>query len=210
VYVHGSSVCKKAHTYSWCVCVCVCVCKIQTHVKRCRCDDANTEDGDGCSARCKIEEGYVCTKGRKDGQADECSRVVVGSNTQRGAANGAGKPRRRVPKPPPLYVEGSDEWPGASGSGLMQHSNSVPIPKLPNLQDLLSGEDGGILVPAYERQTLLLPDLRFGTQWERAVWNDIKVQRCDTWLCVCVCVCVCIYIYIYILGLRTCNKIMRI
>ena len=32
------------------------------------CDDGNTEDGDGCSAACLIEEGFLC-----EGAPSECT-----------------------------------------------------------------------------------------------------------------------------------------
>merc|ERR1719261_2316692 len=39
------------------------------------CDDANTKDGDGCSADCTIEPGYRCYKA--DGK-DKCDRLTCG------------------------------------------------------------------------------------------------------------------------------------
>src|SRR5688500_5237858 len=42
-----------------------------------RCDDGNPNSGDGCSAACVIESGYVC---RVPGQACDATRCDVVSN----------------------------------------------------------------------------------------------------------------------------------
>lgn len=26
------------------------------------CDDGNTDDGDGCSSKCKVEDGFTCSR----------------------------------------------------------------------------------------------------------------------------------------------------
>ncbi len=40
------------------------------------CDDGNNLDGDGCSADCKVESGYSCTRRTAQGLPDLCVDVV--------------------------------------------------------------------------------------------------------------------------------------
>jgi cysteine-rich repeat protein len=42
-----------------------------------KCDDGNTEDGDGCSSTCQIEDGWVCSGGGWN-SADSCEKPVCG------------------------------------------------------------------------------------------------------------------------------------
>lgn len=44
------------------------------------CDDSDTDSGDGCSATCSIENGFVCT-----GEPSVCHAVVCGDGTREGA-----------------------------------------------------------------------------------------------------------------------------
>ena len=47
------------------------------------CDDGNAEDGDGCSAACMVEAGYVCRAGDvKSTMADSCFKGQYRANGQ--------------------------------------------------------------------------------------------------------------------------------
>jgi len=59
------------------------------------CDDGNTADGDGCSATCQIESGYVCSE-----PGQPCHQPVCGDGFQDG-----------------YYVPGSGSAAGAPGAG---------------------------------------------------------------------------------------------
>lgn len=45
------------------------------------CDDANADDGDGCSALCQVEPGYVCTRDWDTNETD-CEAVSCGDGRQ--------------------------------------------------------------------------------------------------------------------------------
>jgi cysteine-rich repeat protein len=149
------------------------------------CDDGNTQDKDGCSARCKIEEGYVCTKRRAGGKADECTRVEIDRKKTGDASRPSRLNGRKLPKPPPMPDTASD---------FLNHSvddrvSFLIMPQLPSLESLFhggAGSAGGALVTTYKWSTLLLPDTRRDTKWARAFWNDIKVSSLSLSLSVCV------------------------
>lgn len=43
-----------------------------------QCDDANTEDGDGCSTICSIEDGYQCTTSDQSGSSIDLCQSKCG------------------------------------------------------------------------------------------------------------------------------------
>jgi len=44
-------------------------------IRRRRCDDGNTVNGDGCSATCTLETGYGCFNGQLLNDTDVCARM---------------------------------------------------------------------------------------------------------------------------------------
>jgi len=74
-----------------------------------QCDDENTDDGDGCDARCQLEPGYVCDR-------DGCRPIVCGDSHVDGSTGGPGGPKREE-----RDADGQKKValpPGGGGSGL--------------------------------------------------------------------------------------------
>ena len=91
------------------------------------CDDGNPDDGDGCSAQCKTEDGYFCETAGSPCVSLNCGNDTLDEGEQcddGNRANGDGCSQYCVPETGYVCVDGKNCHPVVCGDGAIEGSES--------------------------------------------------------------------------------------